>query len=1210
MRTIHLFTALLFFVVHAHAQVMPSPDASALVRQVNAPVNNYTGIASVSVPLYDMATNSGSQIPIALQYNTGGIKVEEVASVAGLGWNLQAGGAITRVMRHHADDQAKFVTPDRNSMYHTHFAGNSDYDYEKDVFYFNYPGGSGKFIFSGSPDMRNLSNGTTITNLETLPKSDIKISYTYYDGTSRDPEWVITDLMGVSYHFNGVVDKTRVNSRIKPNAFDISKEEEFISTWHLNRIEYPNSGYGVSFEYTAPVQLTELSSRVEKRLNTPVNNTYSLHGVVLDREIQRVMTTHYLSAINDLRHRITFHYSSRSDLINGKRLTQVRVTPTGSSTAVKTIYLNQGYFDSNDSYYKGGKRGNTISTHRYRLKLNSVTANGQIIQSFDYLNNKQFHSSTGYDLYELPPRDSYYYDHWGYFNGGDHHDTYAGEKLYVSHSHHTSPYLKGMKRNPTEVCKANMLYKVNYPSGGHLQMTYAYNVKNGGVRISTIEEKDETGNTVSRQRYVYNNSHENDAIAHSYIVEHSVDNDGSSLQDFVHSHAPASIYDLNGLTSGFRQMEVHDDVNGGYTRHFFYSNEGANALVPSEKAVMYISHKAQYGYGQPGENLGQWTYAQATSFSVHNEHIHPFTTHNLTNYLLGVEKKVETYDKNGKKIQEVENQYIQSAFTSTIKNHAINPYKDATEGGFNSTHTFYYVDSRYDIKNRYVFLDQTISRIFDDAGSEVSQQEVNYNYPSDYERSLPTFITTIEKDDADRIIRQSIQKTYYTRRAMSISGIIQGDFPNYSSVLGAMKNSHMLGYPIYTETRVNLPHYPSNEYRASGASLFTYQLVYGRYQPYQTFATELSNPTVSVINSDALHLVNTYSYNNAGLLISERDATNVSQKYQYDSKGNMISKTLDPGPLTAERTTTYQYYPLIGQKKVTYPDGTSMEYEYDSRNRLVLTKDHNGDIIQRYRYKYANEDDSPTINLNVIDWLSVDPNENSLELSYPIVEVEVGDYVYPGSTTNGDFQWTISGHLISNQLDVNFYYDIYSGRYIFDNIANPVTEPVTLQTSGPISYFEGDFTGDLTTTVTFTTLDYPEKTSTKTIDVTSPLMVSSIEMPNTLCNPLMNSNGSPTNYNQQLPVLNFSCEVVSTQGGSPCNNLQYSWYIMDDAGQPIVNFYSGYNPQAAFPVGLLGQFQLIGTYYIMIYVQDGCTGKNIRSFKAPLEIIGADMCGN
>ncbi|MEL7147604.1 MAG: RHS repeat domain-containing protein, partial [Bacteroidota bacterium] len=54
--------------------------------------------------------------------------------------------------------------------------------------------------------------------------------------------------------------------------------------------------------------------------------------------------------------------------------------------------------------------------------------------------------------------------------------------------------------------------------------------------------------------------------------------------------------------------------------------------------------------------------------------------------------------------------------------------------------------------------------------------------------------------------------------------------------------------------------------------------------------------------------------------------------------------------------TSYVYEPQIGIKSVTDPAGQSISYEYDWLNRLKLIRDTDGNILETYEYRYANED--------------------------------------------------------------------------------------------------------------------------------------------------------------------------------------------------------------------------------------------------------------
>ncbi len=73
----------------------PSPEPASMVKYADVPFTHSLGLAEYQVPLYTLQGNE-LQIPIMLSYSSGGIKVDEIAGVAGLGWTLDAGGCVTR----------------------------------------------------------------------------------------------------------------------------------------------------------------------------------------------------------------------------------------------------------------------------------------------------------------------------------------------------------------------------------------------------------------------------------------------------------------------------------------------------------------------------------------------------------------------------------------------------------------------------------------------------------------------------------------------------------------------------------------------------------------------------------------------------------------------------------------------------------------------------------------------------------------------------------------------------------------------------------------------------------------------------------------------------------------------------------------------------------------------------------------------------------
>src|SRR5690554_53112 len=75
-----------------------SPQAYEFTKYGDVPVNTYTGVPNISVPLYEIEA-AGLNIPISLSYHSNGIKVSEEASWVGLGWTLNAGGSIVQVVK-------------------------------------------------------------------------------------------------------------------------------------------------------------------------------------------------------------------------------------------------------------------------------------------------------------------------------------------------------------------------------------------------------------------------------------------------------------------------------------------------------------------------------------------------------------------------------------------------------------------------------------------------------------------------------------------------------------------------------------------------------------------------------------------------------------------------------------------------------------------------------------------------------------------------------------------------------------------------------------------------------------------------------------------------------------------------------------------------------------------------------------------------------
>lgn len=164
-----------------------SPNASS-----NISVSLHTGTNSANIPLWTHQCNDAS-LPISLGYTATGVKVSDMSSWVGLGWNVSAGGFITREIRGLPDDVFKVdrkistLTSGSSTVVQTfdnvgylysgtiakqvfdknvndtdfdkEILANNNKDLEPDLFRFQFGEFSGSFMFdeNGTPQLSNQS---------------------------------------------------------------------------------------------------------------------------------------------------------------------------------------------------------------------------------------------------------------------------------------------------------------------------------------------------------------------------------------------------------------------------------------------------------------------------------------------------------------------------------------------------------------------------------------------------------------------------------------------------------------------------------------------------------------------------------------------------------------------------------------------------------------------------------------------------------------------------------------------------------------------------------------------------------------------------------------------------------------------------------------------------------------------------------------------
>lgn len=74
------------------AYVPISPELEQFYRYGNIGVNQYKGRLNFSVPIYSVKYGA-IELPISINYNSNGIRVDEEAGIFGLGWHFDLGTA-------------------------------------------------------------------------------------------------------------------------------------------------------------------------------------------------------------------------------------------------------------------------------------------------------------------------------------------------------------------------------------------------------------------------------------------------------------------------------------------------------------------------------------------------------------------------------------------------------------------------------------------------------------------------------------------------------------------------------------------------------------------------------------------------------------------------------------------------------------------------------------------------------------------------------------------------------------------------------------------------------------------------------------------------------------------------------------------------------------------------------------------------------------
>jgi RHS repeat-associated protein len=464
-----------------------SPTAASLGKFGDTPVNLYTGVPAITIPIYDAKSRS-LELPLTLSYaDGGGVRVGELPSWVGLGWSLRAGGVITRTVRDLPDEKWKgsagvgYLYAESNGLgfgveqnWPTTGNGTSDhayaqgvsyqsYDSQPDDFFFDFGGHSGHFTISAS-------------GAYTIPYTNLKISWQIANaGTNSQniSSWTIITEDGTRYLFGAV--------ETSNEYIGTTNVDPYNSSWYLTQVTSASGTDVINLTYNIPIaesvsyplsgsDYAQLYRDYPPGLGTwfcdYTNSSITGQGTTYGANIN----TLYLQQIQYANTTIFFDISPRTlsqNPVGAQQLDRIRVVNSGSQM------LEYDFFYS---YFSSG-----IDP---RLRLDSLLQRGtdnSTLPPYKFIYNTSL---------QLPLTTSWAQDHWGYFNGKNTNDITPNPWTYMGFStpscgvpmqpaggqQYPGTHFATANRDPDPMfVQAGMLTRISYPTGGYDTLVFEPN---------------------------------------------------------------------------------------------------------------------------------------------------------------------------------------------------------------------------------------------------------------------------------------------------------------------------------------------------------------------------------------------------------------------------------------------------------------------------------------------------------------------------------------------------------------------------------------------------------------------------------------------------------------------------------------------------------------------------------------------------------------
>jgi hypothetical protein len=921
----------------------PSPNSLLSSALDNSYVNLFNGAAQYMTTLVE-AKGRRLNAPINLSYVSGGIKVQSISGWVGLGWNLMAGGSISRTVRGLPDEDANGFCGANNIGEKVNQPVTDEYvkkvsdgiwDSEPDIFTYNFNGRTGSFFI----DETGVVHQNQYTGILIFPGI-----------CGATSSWKIIDEGGNNYLFGNVASSREI-SVYKQGTTTFT----YVSTWNLTAMQDMNGTDLVEFNYQTGVEYSYLyyGKIREKRVYQGGGlTTGCINGELKTRNRNseiRVTAPSYLVEINSAQSRISFERAPREDIPNSELLKTIYLY-NKSGMLVRRINFEYSYFAD----------PNCVGSLCKRLKLDKllqVNPDGVSLPIFTFDYNYEFN---------LPARDSNAVDHWGFFNNSN--DTTKIPTITDQYTTFgcTAGTVNGANKSPNSVAgKANLLTKVSTHFGGSINFFYEGNqyfdvnqnlsVLVGGVRVSRIEECDRL-NCYSVD-YLYKKADGTSSGKISGIPEYYFRSGSTTFipmsfhppsgfwltEDYVviFSESQTDLFQINGYHIGYSRVEEHFGSNGFNVNHF------DNELPLNPHVKSFVTE----GVGFVNVVLPSSSY--------------PFAP-NTSSPKRGSLLMSEVYAENGVLLESVLYQYKLSVpnLSKTIKSFKIG------KRGNDIFYTYYHIGEYNQISEPVLVEKTTLTRSDQGNSSAKLEQIVNYSYQaigqtaSTVAPDLQVRSVEVIMPSNERLITEIRYPKDYTGLNYSLSTDLA------AKGLFRLTEKNGISMPIESIKYIQLSD-ASKHLISADLNLFKeINLGGGNFSvyPWKTLTLKTNLPVNGFVWSKYdlgnftfnphYRTQKTFdSYDSFGNILSSTDVSGIRADISWGYNFSLpISQTANPG--VNQVTKLYKYEQLLGVSEISDENERKQYFFYDQFGFLKLSKDHNQNIEKSYRYNFFTKDKS------------------------------------------------------------------------------------------------------------------------------------------------------------------------------------------------------------------------------------------------------------